>query len=571
MLEALGLPVSRSRYEEFWAVRNMSLSIEPGQRVGLVGRNGAGKSTLLKLIAGLIKPTLGSVRVRGKVQALMELGTGFHPEFSGRDNVLSSFAYQGVTGLRAQQLLDDVLEFAELEEFIDKPVKTYSSGMYSRLAFAAATAVRPEILIIDEILGAGDAYFAGKSAKRMRALTAQGSTVLFVSHDMSAVQMICDRAVWLERGRIIADGDPIEIGKSYAASIRKQEELRLRAINLKLSRGDVSELLTDSDIDRVFIVRLISANDTAPTQPLKVFSVTLEHHGQVIDNVLVGNALDDDRSQRVHLLTAASYMNWSASQTDAQGRTFREFKECGGSYRHAPISIKVPLGLGDISEFSISIEHGGAVDGETLYCQVFDGIEYITLGTIQTRSAPLDQAICQRLPLSINQGRSIPEVPVPSSARTDFEYGEGSAWLESVDFLDGTRESRRVLSFGETLTVRIQWGAKLDVANMAFIICIYGMDGRCISQVVSPFVSASSHRRRGSVEAHFAPLMIGAGDYVVSVGIFDGMTEAETHGERPLDVHDRMYRIRIVSPADVRMERGLVVHHVDWSDKDALV
>ena len=144
MMEALGLPVHPSRYDEFWPLRNISLQVRPGERLGLVGRNGAGKSTLLKLIAGLLQPTEGRVSVAGKVQALMELGTGFHPEFTGRENVLSSFAYQGVTGRESTELLEAVLDFSELDEFIDKPVKTYSAGMYARLAFAASTAIRPE-------------------------------------------------------------------------------------------------------------------------------------------------------------------------------------------------------------------------------------------------------------------------------------------------------------------------------------------------------------------------------------------------------------------------------------------
>lgn len=564
MLEALGLPVSKSSYDEYWAIRNMSLSIKPGERVGLVGRNGAGKSTLLKLIAGLIQPSAGTVRVQGKVQALMELGTGFHPEFTGRANVLSSFAYQGITGARARKLLEDVLEFAELDDFIDKPVKTYSAGMYSRLAFAAATAVRPEILIIDEILGAGDSYFAGKSAKRMRTLTAEGSTVLFVSHDMSAVQMICDRAVWIERGRIVADGDPIEVGRSYAASIRKQEELRLRAINLKLSRGDVSELLTDTETERVNILRFITAENDAPKQPVAIHELELLQSGSRIDNVLVGEALDDDRNQRLHLLTSRDYMNWGEPRTDAQGVTFREFKDCGGEYRHAPVSVKVPLGLGELDTFSIAVRHAGIAQDERVLFQIFDGIEYVTLGELAHATGD-GQILSQEFSLAgAEHLQNAPNAPVPSE-RSDFEYGEGSAWIDDVDFLDGNLESRRVFSFGEPLVVKIKWGAKVDIPNMAFIVCIYGMDGRCVSQVVSPFVSATRNCRVGTVKANFDPLMVGVGDYVISIGIFDGMTEGQASGEYPLDVHDRQYRIRVSAPGDVRMDRGQVVHPVAWA------
>lgn len=358
MMETLGLPVPSSSYEEFWALRDVSFSIQPGERIGLIGRNGAGKSTLLKIVAGLLRPSSGQVHVRGDVQALMELGTGFHPEFTGRANVMSSLAYQGVTGREAKSLLDSVVEFSELDEFIDKPVKTYSAGMYSRLAFAVATAVRPEILIIDEILGAGDAYFAAKSAARMRELTSQGTTVLFVSHDMSAVQMICDRCVWIERGRMIMDSDPNDVSKRYAASIRKQEELRLRAINLKLQRGDVSELLTSTDLDKTHILRLVTREGRAPANPVPIYRVDLLHHQEIMESVVVGDARDDDRSERLHLLTAKGFMEWGPPSKTSDGRPFRHVGRFNGSYNHAPISLRVPVGMGEDIDFSLKITHG---------------------------------------------------------------------------------------------------------------------------------------------------------------------------------------------------------------------
>lgn len=567
MLEALGFPVHKSSYDEFWAMRNMSLTIQPGERVGLVGRNGAGKSTLLKLIAGLLQPTSGRLIVHGQVQALMELGTGFHPEFTGRENVLSSFAYQGVTGKKALALLEDVLDFSELEDFIDKPVKTYSAGMYSRLAFAAATAIRPEILIIDEILGAGDAYFAGKSAKRMRSLTAEGSTVLFVSHDMSAVQMICDRAVWIERGRIVEDGDPIEVGRSYAASIRKQEELRLRAINLKLSRGDVSELLTDNETDRVFVLRFVSSAGGPPAVPVRFYEIALKHRGKVIDQVYVGASLDDDRGQRVHLLTGKGYMEWGAPKTDEQGQAYREFMDCQGQYKHAPVSLRVPLGLGGIDEFSVLVQHGAVAVGDSLLCQIFDGVDYVTLGALFAQGSDDCRQLAQEFSLAPATGEPAASTLATEPPRSDYVYGEGSAWIEAVEFVDGAGDSHRVFVFGEELVVRIRWGAKKNIACMAFVVCLYGMDGRCVAQVLSPFVSATTGHRSGSIEARFSPLMVGRGDYVVSVGIFDGMTEAQAAGEHPLDVQDRQYRIRVISPTDIRMDRGIVVHPVTWSER----
>lgn len=568
MMEALGIPVLPSRYDEFWPLRNISIEVRPGERLGLVGRNGAGKSTLLKLIAGLLQPTEGRITVRGKVQALMELGTGFHPEFTGRENVLSSFAYQGVTGRRAAKLLDDVLDFSELEEFIDKPVKTYSAGMYSRLAFAASTAVRPEILIIDEILGAGDAYFAGKSAKRMRDLTAEGSTVLFVSHDMSAVQMICDRVVWIERGRIVGDGDPIDIGRSYAASIRKQEELRLRAVNLKLSRGDVSELLTDNDTDRAFIWRFVATSGGAPKVPVHIYRITLQHDGKEVDHVQVGASLDDDRAQRVHLLTSKGYVDWSVPHTDAQGNAYRQFKDCGGQYRHAPFSVRVPLGMGALANYSLKIEHAGSAPEDEVLCQIFDGNEYLTVGVLELRTQATDNQISQEFAFtkaSDSENAEVSAQPI-SPVRSDHDYGKGTARITGVDFQNGDCESRRVFAFGEPMVVTIGWVANENIAEMAFSVCVYGMDGSCVSQVVSPFVAATDGRRSGQTQARFDPLRIGCGDYVVTVGIFEGWTEAHSVGQAPLDVQNRSHRIKVVAPDHIRMNCGTVVHAVAWSN-----
>ena len=224
ILDVLGLHVPRNVYHDFWALQDISLSVPSGQRFGIIGRNGAGKSSLLKIIAGLIKPTEGKVSVKGNVQTLMELGTGFHPEFTGRQNVFAALALAGVTGRDAQARFDDIVDFAELEGFIDSPLKTYSSGMQARLAFSVATTFKPEILIIDEILSVGDAYFAGKCFERMSKLTReQGATVLYVSHDLSSVQAACDRVVWLKRGRVFQDGDPLSVVMAYYKEVQVVE------------------------------------------------------------------------------------------------------------------------------------------------------------------------------------------------------------------------------------------------------------------------------------------------------------------------------------------------------------
>lgn len=203
------------RFREFPALSDVSFTVTRGERIGILGRNGAGKSTLLKLIGGNFRPTDGSVAVNGRVQALMSVGLGFHPEFSGYDNIRSSLLYNGLDEDELAAAVADVVEFVELGDFLERPVKTYSLGMRSRLEFAAATAIRPDILVVDEVLGAGDAYFSAKSAQRMRALTQSGATLLLVSHSMQQILQFCERAIWLEGGRIVYEGPALEAIKAY--------------------------------------------------------------------------------------------------------------------------------------------------------------------------------------------------------------------------------------------------------------------------------------------------------------------------------------------------------------------
>jgi len=227
MADALGvgwLPyVKRRLPPEFVALDDVSLRIERGEKVGIVGRNGAGKTTLLKLVSGVVQPTGGDLAVDGSVQALLQVGIGFHPEMSGLQNVHGALIYNGLVGADLQQAIDDIIDFAELGEHLDHPLKTYSEGMKARLQFATATAIKPSILVIDEILGAGDAYFAVKSAERMRQLMGGGCTLLLVSHAMTQVHQFCDRVVWLERGRIVADGDALSVINAYEEFIARYQ------------------------------------------------------------------------------------------------------------------------------------------------------------------------------------------------------------------------------------------------------------------------------------------------------------------------------------------------------------
>ncbi len=206
---------SKTAVKEYAALTDINLDVPRGHRIGIVGRNGAGKTTLLKLICGNFSPTSGEVVVNGDVQALMNVGLGFHPEFTGRENVEASLQYNGLSKGDYQAAIDDIIEFCELGDYLDQPFKSYSLGMQARLMFASATAIRPDILIVDEVLGAGDAYFVAKSKTRVEKLVNSGCTMLLVSHSMQQVMELCNEAIWLDKGKIRMHGDAFLVVKAY--------------------------------------------------------------------------------------------------------------------------------------------------------------------------------------------------------------------------------------------------------------------------------------------------------------------------------------------------------------------
>lgn len=260
---------------EFWALKDIDLEITKGEVIGIIGRNGAGKSTLLQLICKTLSPTEGSLEIEGKVAALLELGSGFNPEFSGRENVYLSAAIAGMSKDEIASKYDEIVAFSEIEAFIDQPVKTYSSGMLMRLAFSVATSVNPEILVIDEALSVGDGAFARKSFDRIMRLKESGCTILFCSHSLFQVESLCERVMWIENGKVKMVGQPSEVIPYYETSLEQKfsnEEIpkivqghkgfRLRQVTA------VSPLLLHSMVDELCLRVEFTSNINAPTPTL---------------------------------------------------------------------------------------------------------------------------------------------------------------------------------------------------------------------------------------------------------------------------------------------------------------
>jgi lipopolysaccharide transport system ATP-binding protein len=244
--------------ESFWALRNIDLEIEQGEVLGIIGRNGAGKSTLLKILSRITEPTEGRIRLRGRTASLLEVGTGFHPELTGRENIFMNGAVLGMTRVEIRRKFDEIVSFGEIEQFLDTPVKRYSSGMYVRLAFAVAAHLEPEILVVDEVLAVGDASFQRKCLDKMDDAGRHGRTVLFVSHNMQAVTRLSSRCVLLERGELKLDGPPHRVASAYlsagvaTSAVREWSDpssapgdgvVRLRAVRVRSEEGDLIDVV----------------------------------------------------------------------------------------------------------------------------------------------------------------------------------------------------------------------------------------------------------------------------------------------------------------------------------------
>jgi lipopolysaccharide transport system ATP-binding protein len=234
---AIGQP-AKQYFREFWALKDVSFEVKRGETVGIIGRNGAGKSTLLQILCGTLSPTQGNVEIKGRVAALLELGSGFNPDFTGRENVYMNASVLGLSNAEIDARLDDIITFADIGDFLDQPVKTYSSGMYVRLAFAVVVHVDADILIVDEALAVGDAFFQAKCMSRMKRIVEMGTTILFVSHDINTVKALCQRTLWLGQGCALAFGETGDVARAYAQDWIEQAN----AQHLTTPENDLEEL-----------------------------------------------------------------------------------------------------------------------------------------------------------------------------------------------------------------------------------------------------------------------------------------------------------------------------------------
>jgi len=565
-LDALGWPVPRTCYDNFQALSAINLSIARGEKVALIGRNGAGKSTLLRLIAGQMRADAGTIQVNGQVQALMALGTGFHPDFTGLDNIRSALAYQGTAPADMAGHIEEITEFTELDEFLKRPVKEYSAGMYARLTFAVATCITPDILIIDEILGAGDAYFLGKCIQRMQALTRDGATILFVSHDMSSVQMLCDRGIWLDAGRIRQDGPLLPVSKAYLASIREQEERRLRAKSMALTKGQASAI--EDSGQHISLLRLVGQDGAAPAEPVLVRGICYgDAHGELGQIDLAGSQSAGGSA----LLVDARHMNWQRVKAGAGASPVWAFGDFGGIYQHAPFQMVWPDQRLPADAW-VQLDIRASTHASVLLEQFMpEDNAWHPLAEIHPQAASSWRSVHAALQVADKQATAA------SSKLADLiaelqplehhdHYGIGGIHIDRFGFFDGDNTQRHTLISGEAAFALICFEAEQPVPGPVPVIAVYRLDGTCAMQVISTLSGQAFERLEGTgaIRVEFSPLHLGPGDYLVSVALFRDFNLATNREPVAFDLHDRCYPLKILPPAGIGVEIGVVNQPVQW-------
>jgi lipopolysaccharide transport system ATP-binding protein len=534
VLNGLGLsrflPSRNRSYQEFWALREFSLKLYKRQRVGVIGRNGAGKTTLLKLISGNLAPSEGTVGLRGRVQALLETGAGFHPEFTGYENIRAALTLQGLSRSGIESCVNEIEEFTELGEFLQRPYKTYSAGMMARLAFATATCLQPEILIIDEVLGVGDGYFVGKCRDRMTALVDSGAAVLLVSHSLDQVTLLCDETIWLERGRVMMRGPSLEVVKSYQQFLKVLEDRRLRGRNHR-SRGGYNHLPQDGYSETL----LVEVSLPIGSADCDLKEVLLMRDGVTEDQILIGQVQDSDPTQSGFVLVDGD--TWSAPQKSNES-FFRRIK--GHSTKETSVRIAFNhYYLGDGSDYSIGICYRTASNSRPK-------VRISRNGRIQTEALlPDSQEAWTRHRFDL--GRLVPFEQASNSTRLAKTRwpGEGSLVIESVVLLNERGKEQAAFSVGERLTLELEFRCQRAGEYVVIpVAVIYRTDGIRICTYLGPALTvrlSDQERRRAILNA--GPIMLGNGKYLFSVALYRHLSS--TFQSEIYDLIDRSYEFNV--------------------------
>lgn len=528
-LDMFGLLSKTSNaYTEYPALNNVNLTINRGEKVAIIGRNGAGKSTFLKIVSKVIEPSSGQVNVNGQVHALLSIGAGFHPDFTGRENVYAYLEHMGLSGASADEKVEDIVQFAEIEEYIDQPIKTYSTGMGARLMFSTSTSIAPDILVIDEVLGVGDAYFTKKSFDRMKDLCDDGgTTLLLVTHDVYAASAFCDRMVWIDRGQIVQDYACDFVVKAYEASIRLQEEERLRQRTLSYAKR--LKKSGESDNNSLFC-QVVTRNRVPLNQNLTFYGIKLLNGDGVIDEISMKTGESIEKNTGSHLILKDGAGNWSDA-CEKEGTWHRDFQPFGSIFQRAPFVFNLKSDASELKDdLSIEIDLFDDTD-HSCYLEVYTDAGYTSCenlglkGTMERRKIPL----CLSSILNNDGNARKPQVFGLESqkdiAESGSHFGNKRLAIDSVTIEDGGGAERLVFEPNETMTIIIRFSI-LDptYAGKPTILASIHKEGiklstRIISQDLQVYNNSSTKHRKVSIR--LKPALLGPGTYSITVGLYE--------------------------------------------------
>lgn len=562
-LDVLGLLRGNDKYSEHHALQGINLDIRCGEKVALIGRNGAGKSTLLKMVTGVIPPSSGTLAVKSQASALLQIGSTFHPEFTGRENVLSYLAHLGLTGEAAKEKLFEIIEFSELEEYINQPVKTYSTGMGARLMFAAATTMQPELLVIDEVLSVGDAYFAHKSFERIKEMCASHhTTLLLVSHDIYSASKLCDRMIWIERGAIFADGPSVEVMRAYEESIRLQEERRLDAKRQRM----LAKVRSGSEAD---VLLGFLKRDTNAGQ-IWISELRLIRDGQCIAQIDAARIADANGSG---MILDENENSWGEPVT-IENRLARPLLSHGSIFNRYPFAFaQQDLAQFELDEpFSLEIDYLAQAEED-----VFVGIYRPSAPTI-TRGSGLTLSAAGWATARVEMTNPIDAEYLDSTQQESMaRFGRRDIEIREVAFYDQDGKLSHQFQVGSKMEIRIAYRVnRADLFEHPTCMLAFRKDGveRPIRFVTEQI--AIGNEEGGLLKVAAAPLLLGVGNYYVTVGIFkEGYfhsAEAKkfyTTNQGVYDIHTRAYEIAVMPNEERPLDNDVnSLHPSSWTKQD---
>ena len=519
MFECRALSVALPAHDGPRAVlREVSFEVARGEVVGIVGPNGAGKSTLLKILTGNLTQTSGTFDVRGKISALLSLTSFLNPDQTGLENIRFNLVVNGAAKADIPTLTEEIVDFTELGAFIRAPVRTYSSGMMTRLAFGISTAITPDILVIDEVLGAGDAYFAAKATVRMLELTRRGRALLFVSHSINAVQMLCDTAIWIDNGQVREIGPVDEIARRYEAEFRRKEDEHLRAGNARRASA-LSNAVHPEEIGRADVWRLRVTGESGRLQDTHyVRAVEIELAGRTHDVSLEFADLDDPD---VHACLDLASSEW-ARVHDRHGTRSRALAPGSSKLRGGQIVARTPVGVGQVGAVAVEIESqslGGTEELKVQYADTHTG-EWRDLALVSKQSAGDDWS---RSRFEGSLMRADEEAHARQVARIS-DVVRADVTIEEVRLLVGGR-TRLAVQEREPFAIEVDLHVERPIELADVWLQFTRVDGFYVFWQSSGQVEGGNLRDLDSdvvVRFDFDPNLFGPGDYEVEAAVANG-------------------------------------------------